>query len=156
MYYRLAELFGTVVPAALSDLLQETMSAKLGPGYKHTSSWWKANKPSLSRAPPAGFEIVAVDTKDPSSWPMNLLLKVIKYSNHDPLKRCGGEVWVALNNLIEVRKNVFDHQGSRRVPKDRMDTYFTTVLDSGLSFFDLANMEDIYEKWDEIKTSRNL
>ena len=131
------------------------MSAKLGPGYKHTSSWWKANKASLSRAPPAGFEIVLVDTKDPSSWPMNLLLKVIKYSNHDLLQRYG-KVWEALNKLIEVRENVFDHKDLRRVPLDRMETYFTTVFDSGLSFFDLANMEDIYDKLDEIKTSRNL
>ena len=154
-YYRLAELFGTLVPAALSALLQNTMSAKLGPGYKHTSSWWKANKPSLSRAPPAGFEIVLVDTKDPSSWPMNLLLKVIKYSDHDPLK-WDEEVWEALNILIEVRKNVFEHQDSRRVPSDRMEEYFTTVFDRGLSWFNLAKMEDIYAKLDEIRTSRNL
>ena len=130
------------------------MSDKLGPGYKHTSSWWKANKRSLSLAPPAGFEIVLVDTKDPSSWPMNLLLKVIMYSNHDLLKRYG-KVWEALNKLIKVRKNVFDHQDSRRVPSDQMETYFTTVL-TGLSKFQLANFDDIYEKWDEIKTSRNL
>ena len=131
------------------------MSAKLGPGYKHTSSWWKANKPSLSRAPPAGFEIVLVDTKDPSSWPMNLLLKVIMYSNHDLLQR-DGEVWEALNKFIEVRKNIVDHQDSRRVPLDQMETYFTTVFYRGLSCFDLANMGDIYDKLDEIKTSRNL
>ena len=130
------------------------MSDIIGPDYKHTSSWWKANKPSLSRAPPAGFEIALVDTKDPSSWPMNLLLKVIKYSNHDLLQR-DGEVWEALNNLIEVRKDVVDHQDSRRVPSDLMEMHFTTVL-TGLSKFHLANFQDMYEKWDEIKTSRNL
>ena len=84
-----------------------------------------------------------------------MLLKVIMYSNHDLLQQ-DGEVWEALNKFIEVRKNIVDHQDSRRVPLDEMETYFTTVFYRGLSCFDLANMGDIYKKLNEIKTSRNL
>ena len=124
-------------------------------GYQHTSDWWKKHKESLSRAPPAGFEIVVVDTKAPADWPMNLLLKVIKYSNYDLLKR-SGVVWEAVNKLIEVRGGVLEHQDTKKVPLDRMQTYFTSVFDSGISKFHLPGIGDIYDKIEELKASKYI
>ena len=51
---------------------------------------------------------------------MNLLLKVIKYSNYDLFER-NGTVWGALNVLIDVRNELLaDYQESQRVPTNEM------------------------------------
>ena len=131
------------------------MTEKPVDGYQHMSSWWKAHKESLSRAPPTGIEIVTVNSKDPTQWPTNLLLKVIKYSNHELLVRYE-VVWNALNVLVDVRKKVLDHQEAKRIPVDRMQEYFTKVFDTGISKFSLSDTEDTFYALEDLKTSMHV
>lgn len=151
-YYKLAELLSTKVPSAMSDLLQKLMEGKPVAGYQHNAGWWKSNKACLSRAPPTGMEVVTLGSKDPSKWSMNLLLKVIKYCNHDILERYG-TVWEALDVLIKVRKEVLEHKITKKVPTDRMEQYFTSVSDKGIAEFDLPKVEDVLTALEQLKES---
>ena len=151
-YYRLAELFSAVVRPALGDFLNKTMHEKPVAGYDHTAGWWKANQSRcLSRVPPTGIEKIKV-AKDPSEWPMNLLLKVIKYSNYDLVPRYK-KVWRALDVLIRTRKEVLSYKETQTVSSDRMSNYFGTICDA-IAEFELPKMETVYvEQLEELKTS---
>ena len=115
----LAELFARLIPKALSEFLQRKMKEKFE-DYAHTLNWWKQRRESLSRAPPTGNELATFLRKDPGEWEMNLLLKVIKYSNYELLKRYEKE-WNALDILIDTRAAVFECFETQRVSdKDKL------------------------------------
>ena len=143
-----------MVRPALSNLLKKLMEAKRVRHYEHTAKWWKANHSTcLTRAPPTGIEIIKV-TKDPSDWPMNLLLKVIKYSNYDMLPRYR-TLWAALNVLIKARRDVLKYKDAQSVPASRMEEFFRIVCNDGLSKFELQDdtMWKILQDQDALKTS---
>jgi hypothetical protein len=149
-YYRLAELFSAVVRPALGDFLNKAMHEKPVAGYDHTAGWWKANHSRcLSRVPPTGIEKIKV-TKDPSEWLMNLLLKVIKYSNHDLIPRYK-KVWRALDVLIKTRREVLSYKETQTVSTDQMSEYFHTICNA-IAEFELPNVENIYAEQEELKT----
>ena len=152
----MAELFVSLVPKALSEILQKVMKDKLGEKYIHTLEWWKSHTECMSRAPPTGVERITFRSKGPDEWEMNLLLKVIKYSNFEPLERYEAE-WSALDRLIETRNQLFERTATKKVPVDRMGAYFECVSDDVLSKFDLETELEarlLTEIDDDLKTSK--
>lgn len=121
-------------------------------GYKHESSWWSENKACLSRAPPIGIEISHVQTKEPNKWSMNLLVKVLKYCNHDLVDRYG-VVWGALDALIRARKTILEYQDTKSVSDTDFQNCISSVYDKGIAVFALPDPESIYENIDELKRS---
>lgn len=147
-YYVLCELFTDLIPKALSKFLEMKMTSKVGAGYGHTLEWWKPQRSSLSRAPPAGVELATFMRKAPAEWEMNLLLKVIKYSNYELLERYETE-WNALDELIETRATVFESSDMKKVPPGKKEDIFTRVVDA-LGKLDLV---DELVAAEELKTS---
>lgn len=124
-YYVLTELFARLIPKALSEFLQRKMKEKID-DYAHTLGWWRQKRDSLSRAPPTGNELATFLRKDPAEWEMNLLLKVIKYSNYELLERYETE-WDALDNLIDTRAAVFESFGTKKVSESDKLAHFSRV-----------------------------
>ena len=60
----------------------------------------------MSRTPFVGSELITFLTNGPDNWGMNLVLKAVKYCNHDLLVHDDTE-WKALDSLIATRENVF-------------------------------------------------
>lgn len=147
-YYVLTELFAHLVPKALSKFLQRKMREKLNDDYAHSLEWWKPKRASLSRAPPTGNELATFLRKGPEEWEMNLLLKVIKYSNYELLERYETE-WDALDILIDTRAAVFESSGTKRVSDGDKRGYFTRVGEAlgNLDLVDeLIEAEDLQSK----------
>lgn len=140
------ELFTNLIPKALSKFLKGKMTSKLGAEYAHTLEWWKSQRPSLSRAPPAGPELVTFITKGPVEWEMNLLLKVIKYCNRELLERYETE-WNALDKMIETRAMVFECD--KQVAPEKKNDIFTRVMDA----LSELNLVDEVVEVEELKTS---
>lgn len=134
-YYLLTELFVCHVPKALSELLQKVMTEKLKGVYQHTCGWWKTNKESMTRVSFTTKEKMAFMTKTPAEWGMNLLLKVLKYTNFEPLERYD-DIWHALDGLIATRGKVFDKVATKRIPDDKRKELFKCVI-SDISKLDL-------------------
>lgn len=144
----MCELFTELIPKALSTFLEGKMKSKVGDDYAHTLGWWKPKRSSLSRAPPAGTELATFLRNGPAEWDMNLLLKVIKYSNYELLERYGTE-WNALDELIENRATVFECSDAKRVAPGAKDDIFTRVVEA-LGRLDLV--DELVEA-EDLKTS---
>ena len=117
-------------------------------GYEHTNAWWKPNKARLSRAPPRGAELRAFMREGPEKWGMNLLVKVLKYSSFELLERYQKE-WMALNVLIDTRKDVTVRDATKRIPPGDSDRYFQAVINA-LGELDLI---DAMEEAENLKSS---
>lgn len=103
------------------------MTMKSVKGYEHTNAWWKCNEGKLSRAPPKGAELVAFRSEGPEKWGMNLLIKVLKYSSYELLKRSGKE-WNALDSLVQTRQRVTAENSTEGIDQEKADKYFLDVV----------------------------
>ena len=139
-YYRLSELFAVLVPKALRGFLQSKMKAsERVRGYAHSLAWWEDNKGKLPRASLTGGELHVLD---PENWEMNMLLKVIKYSDFDLLERYEEE-WSALDDLIEARRIVFGNTAGKKVSPHDADECFRIVSDALGILGQVGEMENV-------------
>ena len=111
-----------LIPKHLSVFLEQKMKEKED-GYTHTNAWWQPNQEMLSRAPPEGIELIAFMDEGPEKWGMNLLTKVLKYSNYMLLE--GNEDQrSALDTLIETREKVADKSHTKKIaPTDAKENF---------------------------------
>ena len=90
---------------------------------------------SMTRVSLTTQEKIALKGKNPAEWEMNLLLKVIKYTNFEPLERYD-DVWCALDDLIATRGEIFAKDTTKKIAAKRMKELFKCVT-SDISKFDL-------------------
>ena len=108
-------------------------------GYAHSMAWWEDNKGKLPRASLTGGELHMLD---PENWEMNMLLKVIKYSDFDLLERYEEE-WSALDDLIEARRIVFGNTAGKKVSPHDADECFRIVGDALGILGQVGEMENV-------------
>ena len=95
-------------------------------GYSHTNAWWQDNQGSLERTSPEGEEYEEFSDKEPTDWGVNLLIKVIKYSNFELLERYEDE-WDVLDQLIAKREDIVKKSSNRKIPQNDAEKLLNEV-----------------------------
>ena len=94
--------------------------------YNHTSGWWQDHQGSLESTSPEGEEYEEFSDKEPRDWGMNLLIKVIKYSNFELLERYEDE-WDVLDDLIAKRREIVKKGSSKKFPQNDAEKLLNEV-----------------------------
>lgn len=88
-----------------------------------------------------GNDLIAFMSNEPEKWGMNLLVKVLKYSNYELLGRNDDE-WNALDTLIRMRRAVADKSPTQKIAQRDASTCFENALQA-FGFFTVVGMQEV-------------
>ena len=121
------------------------MKKKVGDSYRHTVEWWRPQQGLMKRASRnlfEGSELMTFMRNGPENWGMNLILKTMKYCNHDLLTRYDTE-WKALDSLIDARNTVFRASDDSRITVEAATQAFQKVQTVLGELYSTENVDDL-------------